>query len=183
MKKKIVGMLVVTLLITVAVIPNVLGLGKTFIEETDQKKNIINDASAQIVLEKTCENPSSLLVYAEVHTDKFIYHKGQTVYYTLLNKGSTWISIGGPPMGEILKFYFIGFNWDRVYPKMWHLMLRWIAAGSSITEEWDQQDIDGNPVPCGIYRVDAWYFESSPPSISSIVTSQQTASDYFIILP
>ena len=159
MKKKILVILVMMLFITIVTLPNIVGF------------------------EKKYENPEITSSYATLSTSKFIYHKGETVYYTILNQGSTWITLGGPPMGEIQKLNFLGFNWQRVYPESWFLMIRYVEPGNSITEEWDQTDLNGNQVSIGIYRVDAWYTESSPPPSSDVFNNHKTASDYFIIIP
>ena len=180
MKKKIITILMLVLFIT-TILPVIEAKDKPF---ENKITNLAMDTSLsdQIVLEKIYKDSKPLTTYAEVYTNKFLYHKGETVAYTIYNIGDSWITLGGPPMGEILKFYFIGFQWQRVYPYMWHMMIRWISPGSSETETWNQRDINGNQVPSGIYRVDAWYTESSPPPSSSKIMQQHTCSDYFIII-
>ena len=177
MKRQLIGIFIMTLLIA-TIVP--------VMQATDSPSDANNktvDGTSLTACEKTSETSSLMSVSAEVYTNKFVYHKGETVDYTLLNKGDTWITVGGPPMGEILRFYFMGFQWTRIYPDSWHMMIRYIGPGTSYTEEWDQTDLDGNQVPMGIYRVDAWYTESTPPPYSTKVSMQLTASDYFIIIP
>ena len=180
MKNKIIGILVVVLFIA-TIIPVIEAADKPF-EYYKEDFIIKSSISDQIENKKTVDTVKPTLTYAELYTNKFIYHKGETVAYTLYNMGDSWITLGGPPMGEILKFYFAGSQWQRVYPELWNMMLRWVGPGSSETETWNQRDINGDQVPSGIYRVDAWYTESSPPPSYSKIILQQTSSDYFIIL-
>jgi len=139
---------------------------------------------SRIKYEKTGEERQSTVANAEVYTNKFLYHQGESVDITFYNKGSTTVALGnGMPMFEIWKFTFLGFQWQDIYPDWVHPILIWIFAGASQTETWDQKDSDGNQVSWGIYRVDVPYYESEPPIFQEEALSQQIASDYFLILP
>jgi hypothetical protein len=145
MKKKIIGVLVCMLFVIGAILP----LASTLAEP-----DVVHMSNS-----------------ASVYTDKFIYRIGEPVQITIFNGGGTTINFGGPPWFNITKFSFLGFGWTHVYPKWHHLMLYFLDPGSSLSDTWDQEDLNGNQVSRGFYRVNVQYSANAP----------HTASDLFLI--
>lgn len=172
MRKKIIGILVVTLLIATSlsvaskicetsVIEN-----EKIAEETDPRRSM-NEEKSEVE-----PNPSGSV---SVNTDKIVYNIGEPIFIIFKNNGPGTVSIGGPPVFQIDRFSFLLFQWQYMYPDWTHLMLIYVDSGNSWTENWDQKTSNHIQVPWGLYRVTVPYYDHS-------TNSAENATDFFVIL-
>jgi hypothetical protein len=164
MRKKMIGILVLTLLIATTYSV----AGRICEPAVPEEKNY-NIESDQSPGEEPIPQASAI-----VYTNKFIYHKYEPVDITFKNNGPGTVSLGGPPIFQINRFSFRG--WEYVFPDWMHLMLFDVQAGGYLMETWNQKTTYGNQVPWGIYKVDVPYYDY-------FSNSPQNATDIFVILP
>ena len=173
MRKKIIGILVVTLFIATAFSV----AGKTY-EITCSKNNEITGefvSTSHIEADNAIVGPNpqgNVIVY----TNKIVYHIGEPVDIIFKNNGAGQVSIGGPPVYQIDRFSFLLFDWQFMFPDWVHFMLIYLDPGDSWTETWDQQTSSHIQVPWGFYRVSVLYYDHT-------TNTAVNATDCFIIIP
>jgi hypothetical protein len=158
MRKKIVGIFVITLFIATTI--SVIGEIPPSKAEIKTKKNYLKSNEPSIT---------------PVYTNQFIYQVSQTIFITFINSEPDSVEFGGPPMFQIYRFTFAGFQWKYIYPDTMGLVLFILDPGKSRTETWDQKNSSGIQVPRGFYRVDIPYY-------SNYYATNKVVRDYFLIL-